>query len=959
MAEELVGRERELALLAACLDDVRAGRPRLVLCNGEPGVGKTALARTFTGRARGQGVLTAWGTASESPGTPPYWCWWQALRRLDEAARIAELASEMGLDRELAWVAPDLTSAAVPEGAVEAEDRFRLFDAVGRLLRAASRRSPVAVVLDDLHWADEASLLLLGHVVRELHDESLMLLVTAREGQVMAGEALAAVLGAPVAVELVLRGLDASAVRRRLAAVRGQQVDDATVRDVMASTGGNPFLVTEMGRSLGDDPSARARLSATVRTAIADRLAKLSAPAAATVRAAAVLAGEVAVPDLAAMTDRGAVETLSLLADAHGAALLEPSDEPAHWRFTHALVGDAVGAVLSDAERIRLHRRAAEVLEQRYAGAIGAHVFDIAHHHAEAAADGDTGVAVAWLRRAADRAVEQLAFEDAVALLRRAVALAATALDPAERVTLLLRAGRVANLAGDFAARLEACMDAVDLARDLGRWDLLAEAALVMEVTPTAPGFEVVTRRLCREALRELPPGVVTVRARLLARLVDTHIYSRELENVAELSEASLALAEQSGDSQAIAAALAGRRLVCAGPDGLNERERLAGRMLSLAQRDGDLATEMAARQWQVDASFERGDFARVAEEVAAMARCAEDLGSFTARFEVTRCRAVLAQAQGRFADMHRLEEEAFAIIAPTGQDPAVVLRSGLRTTMARHVGPDDRSRAANALVADSPELLQSFGLIGFLAAAHACATAGELERAAQLYRATGPVDRWRPPPHVILLVDAFGIVVAEALDDVEALTVHRARLDRHRGHHVVSGTSQVSYFGPVELWLGLAAHRLGSLDQAVSDLGAAVTACARSGAAAFGVEAEVRLAAALADRRKAGDLARARQLLGHAAAGARSLGMTPYVDAAVALQTQVDQLDGVVPLTRRETEIARLVAEGLTNREVAERLVLSERTVENHMRNVLAKLGLNNRAQLAAWAGRRVEYRT
>ena len=264
----------------------------------------------------------------------------------------------------------------------------------------------------------------------------------------------------------------------------------------------------------------------------------------------------------------------------------------------------------------------------------------------------------------------------------------------------------------------------------------------------------------------------------------------------------------------------------------------------------------------------------------------------------------------------------------------------------------------ANALIAENPDALRFIGLIAHVGAAHAYATAGELEQAERLYRACGPVESWRPPPHVVLLVDAFGIAVADVLGDTGDLALMRRRLDQHRGHHVVSGTAQVSYFGPVELWLGLAAHRLGFLDEAVADLDVARAACASVGAAGFRVEAEVRLAAALADRRHDDDLVRARNILGEAGAAARRLGMAPYVEKAAGVQAEADRLAGVVPLSPREAEVARLVAVGLTNREIAERLVLSERTVETHVRSVLAKLGLTNRAQVAAWAAQRVEYR-
>ncbi len=962
MGEDLVGRDRELAILASCLRDARQGRPQLVVCRGEPGVGKTRLARAFVETARAGGFLSGWGATSESPGAPPYWCWWQMLRRLGEAIDLGALAPEGGLPRELSWVAPDLVQnagTANHDDAVSPGDRFRLFDATARLLRSAAQAAPLIIVLDDLHWADEASLLLLQHVVRVLDDERIMLLATTRPEQGEEHDVLASLLREHVATSLDVHGLNAAGVRRQLATIDGLVVDPATVQDVLSRTGGNPFLVGEMGRALASHPgrSGQQVITLSVRAAITERMEQLAPAGRDVVRAAAVLATDVSVADLAAIVEREPVETLALLADAERAALLTPADEPGLWRFAHAIVGDAVRVGLSPRQRVDLHRKAAEALEAQHAGALGSHIFDIAHHRAEAAIGADERLAASWLERAAQRAMSQLAFEDAGLLLRRALSVAAAELKPNERVRLLLQAGRADNLAGNLSARLQACLDAADLARDLGRPDLLAEAALVMEVTATSPGFEVVTRRLCHEALRGLDEQPSAMRARLLARVVETYVFSRELETVATTSQQALEFATASGDSAALGAAMAARRLVCSGPSGLAEREALAAQMLDLAQSERDPGQEMAARLWQIDASFERGNLIRAAEEIDALTRCASEVGGLIAQFEVIRCRAVLAQAQGHYPHALRLEAQAYSVISPTGMEAGFVLRSGMLPVVGRHIGQDRVSMAANALVAGDRQRLEHIGLIAFLGAAHAHATAGNLDEARRLYRDTGPVLAWRPPPHVMLLVDAFGIAVADAVGDFADLRVHRDRLGEHRGHHVVSGISQVSYFAPVEHWLGVAAHRLGLLDEAIADLEQAAANCASIGAAGFSVEARVRLVAALADRRGPGDLARASAVLAAAGSSARTLGMTPFVAAATDLQAQVDALAGVVPLSAREGEVAQLVAQGLTNREVAERLVLSERTVEHHVRSVLSKLGFTNRAQVAAWASRRVTY--
>jgi DNA-binding CsgD family transcriptional regulator len=172
-----------------------------------------------------------------------------------------------------------------------------------------------------------------------------------------------------------------------------------------------------------------------------------------------------------------------------------------------------------------------------------------------------------------------------------------------------------------------------------------------------------------------------------------------------------------------------------------------------------------------------------------------------------------------------------------------------------------------------------------------------------------------------------------------------------YRDHHVASGMTAMVYFGPVELWLGVGARHLRRLDDAVAHLDLAERACAQNGAAAFRVESQYELARALTARGRPGDVEHARSLLAAARAKAGALGMAAFSEKISAARRRVERVDPRRALTRREREVADLVSRGLTNRELAERLVIAERTAENHVQHILIKLGLSNRSQLAVWA--------
>jgi DNA-binding CsgD family transcriptional regulator len=957
MGAELVGREAELAVLTDSLAAALDGHPQVVVCEGEAGIGKTRLAQELVGVAELRGVLWVWGSAAETPGAPPFWPWCQVLRALGRRVDLEALAGEHRLGAELARIAPDVVSAEPPPAASgSAEDRFRQFDAVARLLREVCLQAPLLVVLDDAHWADEASLLLLHHVTRVLTDERLLVVVNARDTERGDDARLARIGREPVTRRIQLRGLAPPAIRRQLASVLGREVDEREVLEAEALTGGNPFFVGEVALAIADRRQGGHVLPATsnVQGAIAARLGRLSPDCVRLLEAAAIVGRGFSVAVVASMLDRPVLGCLALVDEARAARLVAADGEPDGYRFVHALVRDAIERALGTVDRVRLHRLAADAIEQHHGARSGPQVFELARHWAVAAVVGERARAAGWIRRAAEEAMRRLAYEEAARLFRQTLDIGGAELAGEDRCALLLAAGTAAQLSADLGGRLDACLEAAEVARALGRPDLLAEAALVMEPVGR-PGFDLATRRLCEEAAAALGSEPGSLRVRVTARLAESFAYLREIDRAWPASEHALALAEQSGDPLAVAAALRARQLVCSGPDGLDERAQLADRMLALGRQTRQAGVEVWARLWRIDAWFERGDLGRVASEIDALARCVREIQGPRERFEVLRCQAALAQAQARFLDARRLADEAFAVMAPSGHPGPYAVRAAIANLVGRHVGQDDASVAANNLVGASEEIHESFGLIGRLSYAHALVTAGRPEDAAEVYRSLGPVSGWGPLPHLVLFSYAFGIAVAVPLGLSADLAALYDRLDPFRGHHVVSGAGAVAYFGPVELWVGIAAHHLGRHDAAVTDLERAAQACQHNGAVGFEVEADVELAAVLARRHRPGDADRARSLASRAANQAATLGMSPFVDRTKGLRAQLSAVESEpLRLTRRELEVAELVGQGLTNREIARRLVLSERTAQNHVQHILTKLGLANRSQVAVWVNSR-----
>jgi predicted ATPase len=269
-----VGRDAEIAAVGGELDEALAGRARVVLCRGEPGIGKTRLAEELSDLARERGAEVAWGVGIEAAGAPPYWPWTQVLRAVSGWCDLGAVAAEHDLAVDLARLAPDVFDAAGqarPSGS--AEDRFGQFDAVARLLCLVCRRRPLVLVLDDAHWADRPSVLLIRHVARSLSGERLLLVVSLRSTENAHVTDFAELAREPVTRQIELTGITAPAVARQLASITGQPVDGVEARKVHALTGGNPFFVAEVGRVL---PVSRiggavAPVTPNVRAAIAAR----------------------------------------------------------------------------------------------------------------------------------------------------------------------------------------------------------------------------------------------------------------------------------------------------------------------------------------------------------------------------------------------------------------------------------------------------------------------------------------------------------------------------------------------------------------------------------------------------------------------------------------------------------------------------------------------------------------
>jgi DNA-binding NarL/FixJ family response regulator len=966
-SQEFIGRAAELDRLKVVLDRAEQGRPQLALLAGEAGVGKSRLLLEFSDRAQQRGArVLAGGCVELGDIGLAYLPVVDALRGLADDPAEAELLAEIGASAPgLGRLLPGIQQAgrAVAQ-ANDGLDQLQVFDAVRALLLGRAERSPVVLVLEDLHWADPASRDLLGFLARTMWSGRVTLVASYRSDELHRRHPLRPLLAElvrlPGVERLELAPFGRAELAAHLEAITGEPLAADQVERIYARSEGNPFYAEQL--LAGDAGRAQVALPPTLLEVLSARVQVLSEPAQQVLGVAAVAGRRVSHPLLAQIAGWPEPDLEPALREAIEEGVLVADQTTGTYAFRHALLQEAVYGDLLPGEQLRLHAAYARVLASTEGAAA-----ELAHHCLQCH---DLVGALAASVRAADEAAAVLAPAETLRHLSSALKLWERVPDPAsvvgsDRMELMLRAAQAASAAGDLERATAFAQDAAmtataDPARAARAYERLGD--YLIEADRMHDGLRARARAV--ELVPAQPP--TSLRARVTAAMAQALIMAGQREEARCWCEEALAVARGVGDADDEADVLINLGLIDQQDEPAKARSQYLAARVQAAEA-GNLEIELRALQNLAWLESGLGNLATARALFDEGAQLAEQTGLSWSRFGSGMHLGQLT-VRYRAGDWDECEQLAGALPElVTTRTVAALAIHGLSVQIARGRSvAAKRLRQLAAFTGVEPILDTEVALYE----AELATWQGDLDRArSAIQRALAGADAIEHPSEAaeVVWVCVKGLTVeaerARVTGDAAALTdaiavghtlLERARAAAERAKQTVDAHDVyvVGRLAKAEAeWTRL---------QGRSDPKAwqAAVHAFSSGHVYAVARCQWRLAEALlstGDREQATVAARA------AHQAAVRLGAEPLRVAleALARRGRLDLGVGLpaertlAGLTPRELEVLRLLMEGRSNRQIAETLFISGKTAGVHVTNLMAKLGVHSRLEAAAMARR------
>src|SRR5262245_56935247 len=887
-ATRFVGRSAQLAALAEpWARAVDTSQRRVVFVGGDPGIGKSRLTAEFARDVYNGGATVLFGRCYEE-NVVPYQPFVEAvehyLRQGDPSEVRADLVRSGTL---LARLVPDiaLRFPDLPEP-VRAEpdtERYLMFEAVDALLTGIAKRSPLLLVLDDLHWADRPTLALLCHIARHAEATPVVILGTYREGDVVGDHPMRQVIADlrhdGVLEQVALGGLTEAEVGELVDATSTVEPRPGFVRSVRRETEGNPFFVQEICSHVGETGATAGVFTLEalgvpegVKQVIGQRIARLPDGTERLLTIAALMGREFDLDLLVDVAGDDEDADLDALEGACTARLIdEVTGTMSRYSFVHALTREALYDSLGATRRARLHRRVAEAIESRHRDDLEDHYGALAFHYSAAGTDLPKAVEYAGL--AGEQALTSLAHEDAAKQFERGLGLLAE--QDRARCDLLLGLAEARRRAGDVPGSRAAFEEAGGVARSLGDAERLARAAVgsFRGHLMANPTWHEPVISMMEDALDLVPDEDSALRARVLAALSLELYFTPEQERGVAISQDAIQMARRVGDDETLAFALANAHTALSDPGHLDDRLAVSTELVALSERVHNPELGYLGHVHRACDLLELGRVADARRSALATVENVEDLDQPMQRYYVTWLQSTLALLEGRFDESQQLADEALEVGLAADSPDALVVWGTQAIVLGWQRGE------VGHLVEPAQRLLDQYpDLTAWPAAVALVQAAAGLhdEARAQLRRSASNLDGF----DFSATWTAAMLVLAEVCRIVDAPEYAPAIYERlvPYAQTLCVVSLNLSEMGPLTRPLGVLATLMGDYQCAAVHFEDAIATSERIGAPPHVARTSVDYARMLLSRGEDGDADRARSLLARARSIAERIGQCGVV---------------------------------------------------------------------------------
>jgi DNA-binding CsgD family transcriptional regulator len=493
---QIFGRQRELTQLTQILDDAIASSTQLTLLVGEPGIGKTRLVEELAEIATGKNVTVAWGACLDGGGAPPHWPWIQILESLNRQLEGGIAALQSASIEKLAPLLPELgletpTSGKTTNPTNQTDEEFGIGRAIREVISRTASQNPLLLIIEDVHWSDEASLATINLLANSIRDLPILILITYRDTDVSRTHALASILPsltrAPNATRIPIVGLESDDIGTMLTELAGDSAEEIQANDIATRTGGNPFFIREIAAALEnskDNDSADTTIPEGIREAIGRRLTNLTSESLEILRVGSLVGRTFDAAIISEILDQGSTDKIA--EDCEGLVelgiLVESPTRLFSYTFSHSLFQETINAEISTSQRVRYHARIAATLDEKHGMNNPALLAEIAIHYLESELLLGPDKAIEFSVAASQHAYDLKALDSAIQLADQAIELARTPEHADLGNLLYLRAlalGHAANAQYPFQIRWDAVQAAFDHFAARDEHSMMIDTALI------------------------------------------------------------------------------------------------------------------------------------------------------------------------------------------------------------------------------------------------------------------------------------------------------------------------------------------------------------------------------------------------------------------------------------------------------------------------------------------------